>query len=165
MKKPPKKSGPQKSGPKKSGPKKSAPQTQNPTRVYPDFVDPAADWALGPGIDYFFLPWRKNKDWLPIVILLEGITPKDFLAGTFLPGAERPELSDVFQFSELGPEEEAALHGEGAYYMASAHKNFFFEVLADRSYQEALSKHVKDVTIGLPLDAISLPPSLGGPKR
>ena len=87
------KSGPQKSRPQKSGSNKSAPQKQDAPRVYPDFVDTAAYWALGPGIDYFFLPWRENKEWFPIVISLKGITPEDFLAGTLLPnGKSSPVL-------------------------------------------------------------------------
>jgi hypothetical protein len=142
--------------------KKSGPKKQNPTRIYPDFVDPAADWALGPGIDYFFLPWRQNKDWLPIVILLEGITPNDFQTGAFLDQKDQKESVDLakfIQFSELGPAG-SSVHGEGEYFMASAHRDFF-DFLANHSYHEALSKYVKDIILGLPLDAIPLPPSLG----
>jgi hypothetical protein len=137
---------------------------KGPSGAYPDFVDPAAYWALGPGIDYFFLPWRQNKEWLPIVIQLQGITPDAFLKIEFADDADRFVLGDFIQFSKLQPEQPSRLEDD-EYYMASAHKNFFFRILANKDFQDALSQNIKSISLGLPLDSISLPPSQGGPKR
>lgn len=138
----------------------AAPTVQAP--VYPDFVDPAADWALGQGIDYFFLPWRQNQDWLPIAIKLQGITVEGFVTGAFLNLKEQSTLSKLIEFSKLQPKEPALL-AEDEYYMASAHKDFF-KLLANKDNYETLSKYVKEITLGLPLDSMSLPPKQGGPK-
>lgn len=129
---------------------------KNPTAAFPDFVDPAVHWTLGPGIDYFFLPWRQNKDWLPIVILLQGISLDDFKKASFV-------VTGTLVFSQLQPDG-SSVHGEGEYYMASAHKDFFLKTLADKPLDELVSQHVREVWLGLPLDSMSLPPSAGGNK-
>jgi hypothetical protein len=140
------------------------PPAQNPNSVYPDFVDPAAYWALGPGIDYFFLPWRQNKEWFPIVIQLKGIAPEDFLKVEFEDDSDKLVLGNLIQFSQLQPEE-PSLVKDGEYYMASANKNFFFDILANKEFHEQLTRYIGSITLGLPLDSISLPPSQGGPQR
>ena len=74
-----------------------------------------------------------------------------------------PFVSGLLEFSQLQPKD-ASVHGDGEYYMASAHKDFFLKTLAKKPLDELLSNHVKDITLGLPLDALSLPPSEGGPE-
>jgi hypothetical protein len=45
-------------------------------------VDPAIDWALGPGRSYFFAPGEKEKDpWLPVTLHLGSISAGDLASG------------------------------------------------------------------------------------
>jgi hypothetical protein len=146
----------------------STPQTstKSPQQIVdqPDFasvpgVDPFVDWALGPGRKYFFLPGRSNQDRMPVVIKLSGIKAKDFAAGTqFDKESNRSELVALWktsvQVSMLETEGPGA--AELNSYCAPTVTEAFFHLLKE---QASLREVIASVTLGLPLDSESLPPS------
>lgn len=135
---------------------------QNPKQV--DFasvpgVDPFVDWALGPGRKYFFLPGRSNQDRMPVVVRLSGIRVKDFAAGTqFDNESNRSELVAVWKTSV----QISVLETEGPggsdlnSYCAPTVTEPFFHLMKQHA---SLREVVASVTLGLPLDTESLPPS------
>lgn len=142
--------------------------------AYRLLVDPGADWVLGspsrpgfdeidglgPGGDYFFLPERKNRFWMPILVGLRKITVRDFAAGAQFDGLKdsgtlKQQWTNCTVFSDLD------VDGPGAtdpnFYCAPTVTKAFFILL---SQQAELRKVVASVTLGLPLEQESLPPSI-----
>ena len=140
--------------------------------AYGLLVDPGADWvlgspsrsrfeeidALGPGGDYFFLPERANRYWMPILVGLAKITVRDFAAGAQFDGLKdsdtlKKQWTSCTVFSDLD------VDGPGAtdpnFYCAPTVTKAFFVLL---SQQAELRKVVASVTLGLPLERESLPP-------
>ena len=141
---------------------------------YEHLVDPGADWVLGsptahdfddinklgPGGDYFFLPERKNRYWLPILVGLRKITVDDFAAGAQFDGLPNSDLlkkqwTSCTVFSVLD------IKGPGAadqnFYCAPTVTKAFFDLLSDRP---ELRQVVASVTLGLPVDAELLPQTI-----
>jgi hypothetical protein len=142
--------------------------------VYGLLVDPGADWVLGspatqgfdeidklgPGGDYFFLPERQNRYWMPVLVGLRKITVRDFAAGAQFDGLKdsdtlKEQWTTCAVFSDLD------IKGPGAkdpnFYCTPTVTKDFFVLLSRRP---ELRKVVASVTLGLPLERESLPPSI-----
>jgi hypothetical protein len=115
-------------------------------------VDPSVDWALGSGRSYFFP--TKDRTWMPILILLTGISPADFAAGTgFVAEQDKPWWKRTVIVSELytGPDHPSA---ETAFCTALVQPDYFDYFATN----DALRKLVRRFTLGLPLPAGSVRP-------
>jgi len=141
---------------------------------YERLVDPGADWVLGsparpafdeittlgPGGDYFFLPERENRYWLPILVGLREITVRDFAAGAQFDGLPesdtlKEQWASCTVFSDLDVDGPGAT--EPNFYCAPTVTKGFFVLLSRWS---ELRKVVASVTLGLPLERESLPRSI-----
>jgi hypothetical protein len=115
-------------------------------------VDPYADWALGPGRTYFFLPGRQDE-WVPVLLQLT-ISVEAFAEGLHLEEQGRGAWKESVHVSQLDIEPEAAAEDE-PYCTAMVREKFFFDALRlNKQVRDA----VADVTLGLPLDSESLAP-------
>jgi hypothetical protein len=119
-------------------------------------VDPELEWALGSGKDTFFAGGRQQR-WMPVMVELQGITVAEFAAGTgFLDdGPSRTmwqasiRVSPVHEGIEDGASDIA--------YCTAMVKQGFFEFLRQ---SETLKKTVVGITLGLPIGAESLGPTI-----
>jgi hypothetical protein len=139
-------------------------------RAFERLVDPATDWVLGevkrgaldkkstgPGVDYFFLPERKNQFWLPILVGLKDIAVQDFAAGVQFDKLAKADLlkkqwMSCTVFSPL--DTEGPFAAERSFYCAPTVTKVFFYLL---NQIDELREVVTNVTLGLPLDWDSLP--------
>jgi hypothetical protein len=128
----------------------------DPTYAQVPGLDPELEWALGVGRDSFFAAGRQQR-WMPVMVELLGISVSEFAAGTaFLEdGPSRTmwqasvRVSPLYEAVEESPSEIA--------YCTAMVKPGFFEFLR---LNEALSKVVVGVTLGLPLGAESFGPDI-----
>jgi hypothetical protein len=114
-------------------------------------ADPYLEWATGAGRTSYFLPGRQDN-WLPVLVLLRGITAKEFASGENLPvDFDFWKISvRVPDFYVSAPE----VPGEQETYCTALVTEHFFELLNDN---ETLRNFVPQITLGLPLGAESLP--------
>jgi hypothetical protein len=128
----------------------------DPSYVLQPGLDPELEWALGVGKDAFFAP-RRQQRWTPVMVELQGISVDEFAAGTgFLEdGPSRSmwqasvRVSPLHEATEGSPDERT--------FCTAMVKPGFFEFLR-RS--ENLGKVVVGITLGLPIGAESLGPTI-----
>jgi hypothetical protein len=117
-------------------------------------MDPYVEWALGAGRPQFFREGRQQR-WMPVALRLNGISPQDFAdGGLFVEDGQSLALwrasvrvSPLYANAERGPNE--------AFCTAMVRQGFFEFMKRSGRLREFVAR----VTIGLPLDAESLPPS------
>jgi hypothetical protein len=118
-------------------------------------VDPELEWALGPGKDTFFTLERQQR-WVPVMIELQDMTVAEFAAGTgFLD--DGPSRTMWQANVRVSPLYESTEDAPGLSYCTAMVKLGFFEFLR-RS--DSLKKSVVGVSLGLPLGAESLGPTV-----
>jgi hypothetical protein len=119
-------------------------------------IDPEVEWALGAGRGSYFAPGRQQR-WIPVAIELQGISIKEFAAGTeFLDdGPSRTMWQASLRISPLCLRAESS--GGDTVFCAAMVTGGFFEFLRRN---ERLGKIVLNVALGLPLGTESLGPSL-----
>lgn len=113
-------------------------------------MDPYVEWALGAGRPHFFMPGRQRR-WIPILVRLNGISPDDFADGQqFVDDGQSLALWRASV--RLSP----IYRGRGVHepYCTAMVTPGFFEFM---KRSDKLRQSVTRVTIGLPLDAESLP--------
>ena len=119
-------------------------------------MDPSIGWALGPG-KHRFLRYGGQQEWMPVLLRLNGIGARDFASGAFFEDTKRRKRwQDSVRVSPLYTESPAAADA-APYCTAMVQEDFFDLVRRD----ERVRAVVDDVTLGLPLDAESLPPDGG----
>ena len=121
-------------------------------------VDPAVDWALGEGNDYFFAS-QAQRQWMPILVQLQRMNAREFQDGKqFL---EREADFDVWRSSVRVSKlyTELADDAEPFRFCTALVTREFFEFLLSKP---DLRKFVARVTLGLPLDRDSLPAAAFG---
>jgi hypothetical protein len=117
-------------------------------------MDPYVEWALGAGRANFFLPGRQQR-WLPVLVRLKGISPQEFANGQqFVEDGQSLALwrasvrvSALYTGGERDDRE--------TYCTAMVRPGFFEFVKRSDTLRDSVAR----ITIGLPLDAESLPPS------
>jgi hypothetical protein len=116
-------------------------------------VDPAVDWALGEGNDYFFAS-HAQRQWMPILVQLKQMDAREFQDGKqFLERAEQFESwRSSVRVSKLYTE--PAGDAEPFRFCTALVTREFFEFLLTNP---DLRRFVARVTLGLPLDRDSLP--------
>src|SRR5882757_1086836 len=124
--------------------------------------NPYVDWAWNEGFPYYFLPGLQetDKERMPLLLQLRGISAEEFVDGTFIEGEERRQQ---WQASFLIPFPEAeglAPPGDASWVVAMATKEISDTIANDRD----VSRHVESVILGRPLDTQSLPPLKPKPK-
>jgi hypothetical protein len=117
-------------------------------------MDPYVEWALGAGRPHFFREGRQQR-WLPIAVRLNGISPRDFADGNIFveDGQSLALWRASVRVSPLYTEPE---RGADEIFCTAMVSQGFFEFMKRNG---RLREFVARVTIGLPLDAESLPPS------
>jgi hypothetical protein len=119
-------------------------------------MDPYAEWALGTGRQHFFRPQAgRQQRWLPVLIRLNGISPQAFVDGqSFVDDGQSLSLwRGSIRLSPLYARRESDSKEP---YCTAMVRLGFFEFL---KRNETLRAVVTRITIGLPLDAASLPSS------
>jgi hypothetical protein len=116
-------------------------------------MDPYADWALGAGRRYFFLPGRQ-QDLMPVLLQLRNISVQAFAEGKFIKGAQRRKRwLDSVHVSPLDIEFQAGAD-DSPFFATLVREDFFRLVTSVKELRDV----VESVTLGLPLDSDSLPP-------
>lgn len=123
-------------------------------------IDPGVEWALGPGRRYFFPPGRQ-QDWMPVLVLLDGISAAEFADGSgFIEDSQLPEWRRSVRVSPLYLTPIPAF--EAVPQCTAMVTETLFEMLSEN---DALQRVVTRVTLGLPLNQSSLPDDDDGNER
>jgi hypothetical protein len=121
-------------------------------------VDPYIDWALGAGRAHFFLRGRQ-QEWMPVLLRLKGISARDFAAGKFFGEEEAEKRKRWLELIHVSPLYlDAPARADATSYCTAMAREGFFEFMKS---DEQIREVVIGVTLGLPLDAESLPASEG----
>jgi hypothetical protein len=118
-------------------------------------MDPYVEWALGAGRAHFFLEGRQQR-WLPVLLQLRGVSPGEFADGHgFIEDGQSLALWRAsIRVDSLYAEREQEEDGD-TYCTAMVRPGFFEFMRRSARLRESVAR----VTIGLPLDAESLPPA------
>lgn len=112
-------------------------------------LDPYVEWSLGPGRPHYFLPGRQAY-WVPILLRLEGIKPRDFADGTdFIGSTFVADWRKSLRIAQPYLKREEA----NGYVSALASEKFFEAMQANPKVRELARR----VALGLPLTQDSLP--------
>jgi len=115
-------------------------------------VDPAVDWALGEGADYFYA-LHQQRQWMPILVQLKDIDPSRFQEGKeFLRSDEMKRWEASVRVSKLYIRPEAGAR-PFRFCTALVTKEFFELLLENPKLREFVAR----ITLGLPLDRDALP--------
>ena len=118
-------------------------------------VDPAVEWALGEGADYFF-PSDDQQLWVPILVQLkQDVGEKEFESGSLL------RVKDWSDFVRLSSAQAKSFTDSRTRFISAFVKRTFFNRLwdlwKDEEFRTLYEKYVARITIGLPLDDDSMP--------
>ncbi len=138
------------------------------TTVEPGFsrvpgVDPAVEWALGEGADYFF-PSENQQQWVPILVQFkEEISESEFENGKrFIAEGWKVPV-------RVGRVHTADSADRPVRFTTALVSRAYFQRLVDlwpnKEFQEAYKKYIARIVIGLPLDDDSLPITQSGGQK
>lgn len=116
-------------------------------------MDPYVEWALGAGRAHFFREGRQQR-WLPVVVRLKNTSPREFADGDkFIDDGQSLALWRAsVRVSPLYASRESV---DETFCTAMVRQGFFEFMKGNARLRDSVTR----VTIGLPLDAESLPPS------
>ena len=122
-------------------------------------VDPAVEWALGEdGVEDFFP--SERREWMPVLVQLTD--DLSFRVADFIEGKRiAPDFLSIWARSVRVPRVHAlAPGGDGnvRFCTALVTREFFELVWKKDAVQKNYVKYVARVSLGLPLEAESLPP-------
>jgi hypothetical protein len=125
-------------------------------------IDPAVEWALGEGADYFF-PSEAQQEWVPILVQFkEGLSETEFESGKHFLTA----WSNLVRVSSVHT---ANFVDKPVQFTAAFVKREFFQRLLDlwpnKEFQKAYDRYIARISLGLPLDDDSLPVRQSGEPK
>jgi hypothetical protein len=126
-------------------------------------VDPAVEWALGEGADYFF-PSENQRQWVPILVQFkEELSESEFESGRrFVAEGWKVPMRvgrvHTADFADRPVRFTTALVSR-AYFLR------LVELWPDPKFKEAYEKYIARIILGLPLDDDSLPVAQSGEPK
>lgn len=126
-----------------------APEWTTESPLYPGLpdLDPYAEWTLGPGRQFFFAA-SGPPPWLPVLLQLEGVTPREFAEG-------KDFVDDPDKWRSMVSVPQLARDRNELRFCPALVKETFFNELATNT---KLRKLVLDVQVSEPLHPASVPP-------
>jgi hypothetical protein len=123
---------------------------------------PYVDWAWNEGFPYYFLPGLQetDKERMPLLLQLRGISAEEFVHGAFIEGEERQQEWQASFLIPFPDAEGLAPPGDASWVVAMATKEISDTIAEARE----VSRYVETVILGRPLDTQSLPPLKPKPK-
>jgi hypothetical protein len=116
-------------------------------------IEPDIEWNLGPGsVDFY--PYGEAQNWIPVLLWLDGISPRDFADGKAL--FDQGDAISLWRTSVRVPRLYTETpQFEGFQFITALVTKQFFELL-DKESANALGQVVRQVTISPPLTQESI---------